>query len=910
MADIATLGIKVTTDGVQQASSNLDKLSKSSDTAAAAADRVDKTWQKATFSPQKLLTANESLKRYRQELDASAGASKRLADEAARNATALARENGVRDRLSALLATNRGQRILEAEAARRTAEGIGKTTAGYTAAGLSAKQLVAAQRQLPAQFTDIFTTLAAGQSPLQVFLQQGGQLKDVFGGVGPALRASAGYIAGLVNPLTITAAAVAGLGFAWKEQQDRLDDFNIALAKTNNFIGLTAEELVDLTEKIDRNSIATAGGVTEAVNRVVAGGRIAQEQLEGVSKSAAEVAAITGESIDSIVKKYEALSRDPVDTLLKLNESERFLTQEQLNRVRALEAEGRAQDAATEAIKIYMDNSDRMVSQVRANLGEVSRLWLEVKDAASQAWKMIGNVADAIAGVTRRQAEANTRLVAGLAASARNLSYPGAVGTAVGYARNIPNWFTGGNQAATDSRPRAVFMDEAAVDSVSLRAQIKAQEEYDRLRISNLSKAAKLEEEIADIRKKGLAAGKSEAEIQKTIADARARYKESLPKGPKGSTTDPSVSILQQLRTQIALNEEQSRSEKNLTESQRLRIRVTEQLETLGGKVSASRRAEIQAELQKLATTDAAVQKAKEQIQVESSLLRLREQIANAESARKQSNEIDLLGIRRGGDEVERQRRALEIEYKYQEEVRELYRQAAREKRSVSQQEEDELRESRDRMLADETAYYEERDRLQSDWRNGYQRALDDYVAYASDVASRAADAFNGITRTMEDALTEFFQTGKLDWKEFFSDISAQIARFYAQQIVKDFIEMLGGGTEGGMSSGSSGGGTDWGALIAKGIGMIFGGGRASGGPVQAGRLYEVGERGPELLQMGGRNFMIPGRDGYVQPNAGGRGNVALSQTFVVQGRLDRASRTQLAQEQGREASKAISRNS
>lgn len=909
MADIATLGIKVTTDGVAQASTSLDKLSKSSDTAAAAADRVDKTWQKATFSPQKLLTANESLKRYRQELDASASAGKRLADEAARNATALARENGVRDRLSALLATNRGQRILEAEAARRTSEGLAKTATGYTAAGLSAKQLVAAQRQLPAQFTDIFTTLAAGQSPLQVFLQQGGQLKDVFGGVGPALRASAGYIAGLVNPLTITAAAVAALGFAWKEQQDRLDDFNIALAKTNNFIGLTAQQLADFTAEIDAAGIATAGAATETVNRIVAGGRLTQEQFQQISQSVAEFSTLTGESIDSIVKKYEDLARDPVDTLLKLNESERFLTQAQYDRVKALQEEGRNQDAATEAIRIYAENMDRATNQVRGNLSEIAKLWIDVKNAASAAWQEIGNVADAIAGVARRQAEANVRLVAGLAASARSLSYPAALGTVTGYVRNIPNVLRG-PQADFSNVSSRVLGGGQAVDSVSLRAQIKAQEEYDRLRISNLSKAAKLEEEIADIRKKGLAAGKSEAEIQKTIADARARYKESLPKGPKGSTSDPSASILQQLRTQIALNEEQATSEKNLTESQRLRIRVTEQLEALGGKVSASRRAEISAELQKLATTDALVQKAKEQLQVEGSLLRLREQIARAEDARKQSNEIDLLGIRRGSDQVDRQRRALEIEYKYQDEVRELYRQAAREKRSVSQQEEDELRASRDRMLAMEKDYYSERDRLQSDWRNGYQRALDDYVAYASDVASRAADAFNGITRTMEDALTEFFQTGKLDWKEFFSDISAQIARFYAQQIVKDFLEMLGGGSEGGMSSGSSGGGTDWGALIAKGIGMIFGGGRASGGPVQAGRLYEVGERGPELLQMGGRNFMIPGRDGYVQPNAGGRGNVALSQTFVVQGRLDRASRMQLAQEQGREASKAISRNS
>ena len=58
-------------------------------------------------------------------------------------------------------------------------------------AGLSAKAMTAATRQLPAQFTDIFTGLVSGQSPMSVFIQQGGQLRDIFGGIAPAARALA-----------------------------------------------------------------------------------------------------------------------------------------------------------------------------------------------------------------------------------------------------------------------------------------------------------------------------------------------------------------------------------------------------------------------------------------------------------------------------------------------------------------------------------------------------------------------------------------------------------------------------------------------------------------------------------------------------------------------------------------------
>lgn len=815
MADIATLGIKVTTDGVQKASSDLDKLAKSGANAAKGAQQVAPAMDKAA---------------------------------------------------------------------------------------LSAKQLQAATRQLPMQFTDIFTGLASGQKPLQVLLQQGGQLKDTFGGVGPALRASAGYIAGLVNPITLVAGAAAALGLAWKEQQDRLDEFNISLAKTNNFIGMTAQQLADLTEEIDRNSVATTGGVAEAINRVVSGGRIAADQLRQVSQAAAETAALTGQSVDSIVKKYEELAKDPLDTLLKLNETEHFLTQAQYDRVKALQDEGKAQDAATEAIRIYLDNSNRMTSQVKANLSEISRSWLEVKEVASAAWREIGNFADTILGITRRQAEANSQLIASYAAAARNANTAASLSATINYLRNIPTVLRG--PAADFSGVTARTIGAPTVDSSAIRDAQKAQEEFDRLRLSNLDKAAKLEVEIADIRKKGLAAGKSEAEIEKVIADARARYKESLPKGPRGSTTDYSASILQQIRQQIALNEEQAGSEKALTESQRLRIRVTEQLDTLGKKVSAQRRAEIQAELERLQTTDAAVQKAKEQIQVESSLLRLREQIARTEAARAQANRIDLLGIGRGAEEVERQRRALDIEYDYQNELRELYRQAAREKREVTRQEEDELKASRDRMLAMEQDYFAQRKAMQEDWRNGAVRAIEDYMSEASDVAGRTAEAIDGVLNSLQGTFEDFFRTGRLDWKGFLDDINAELARFFSQQLVK---QILGSFMNGGQSSSSVGGG--WGQVIGQFIGSLFGGGRAHGGPVRAGRLYEVGEKGPELLQMGGRNFMIPGRDGYVVPDANKRsGDLYVQPTIVVQGRVDRRSASQIGAETARSAQTAVRR--
>ena len=59
--------------------------------------------------------------------------------------------------------------------------------------------------------------------------------------------------------------------------------------------------------------------------------------------------------------------------------------------------------------------------------------------------------------------------------------------------------------------------------------------------------------------------------------------------------------------------------------------------------------------------------------------------------------------------------------------------------------------------------------------------------------------------------------------------------------------------------------------------------GKAMGGPVSAGKMYEVGEKGPEILSTGGRNYLLPGKGGNVTPNhqlspaGGGSSNVIVN---------------------------------
>jgi phage-related minor tail protein len=68
-------------------------------------------------------------------------------------------------------------------------------------------------RTLPAQFTDIATQLAGGQSPFLILLQQGGRIKDQFGSVQGALSGVGEYIrsmVGIINPTTIALGGLIG----------------------------------------------------------------------------------------------------------------------------------------------------------------------------------------------------------------------------------------------------------------------------------------------------------------------------------------------------------------------------------------------------------------------------------------------------------------------------------------------------------------------------------------------------------------------------------------------------------------------------------------------------------------------------------------------------------------------------
>jgi phage-related minor tail protein len=252
--------------------------------------------------------------------------------------------------------------------------------------GTSAKQLANSMRMVPAQMTDIVVSLASGQAPLTVLLQQGGQLKDMFGGIGPAVKGLATYVGGLVNPFTLAAAAVGVLGLAYYQGSEEQDEFNKSLILTGNLIGKTSGQLAGIATRVSAATGATTGAAASVLNQLVSSGKVAGDSLERVTASIIETSKATGIATDQLVENFNDIAADPVAAITKLNDQYHFLTLATYNQIKALQDEGNQQDATRLATETYANTMNSRAKDIQDNLGSLEKGWNSLSNAAKAAW--------------------------------------------------------------------------------------------------------------------------------------------------------------------------------------------------------------------------------------------------------------------------------------------------------------------------------------------------------------------------------------------------------------------------------------------------------------------------------------------------------------------------------------------
>ena len=256
---------------------------------------------------------------------------------------------------------------------------------------ITAGQYNNAMRMAPAQFTDIVTQLAGGQNPFMIAIQQGGQLRDSFGGFGNMMKGMLSFISPLKLGIAGVAGGVGALAYAMYQGAEESRAYEKALILTGNQAGTTAGQLQQVAAEVG----SATGGYTEAREAVIAlasSGKVGAEDFSQFAQSIVLQSQATGQSVDDLAAKYVEIAKDPLKAVVELSGVYRTLTADVYAQVKALKDQGLEQEAVTLVMKKYSDESAAMAERVSENLGWIERGWNGVTKSAAAAWEIMKDI--------------------------------------------------------------------------------------------------------------------------------------------------------------------------------------------------------------------------------------------------------------------------------------------------------------------------------------------------------------------------------------------------------------------------------------------------------------------------------------------------------------------------------------
>ncbi|WWD12257.1 tail length tape measure protein [Escherchia phage Tuinin] len=274
-------------ESIDPTASKMDKLRK-------AATQLDALWKKGVVPDQTFFELGAILETQQNKLIATKKAMTeegRAALEESKNKARAAEEakkfvQALREQEEA--AGKSKSELLEMKAAQL---GVSQEAAPYIARlkeqekqiqklGISTGQYKQAMAQLPMQITDVVTSLASGMPVWLVAVQQGGQIKDSFGGASNALKALLSFL----NPVNVAFGLLSGTlaiaAYNAYKAQTELEAIKKTVQETTGLSGEFAEkiaigiqELSDKTgesaEDLAKAYITTKDGASEAIKKLV-----------------------------------------------------------------------------------------------------------------------------------------------------------------------------------------------------------------------------------------------------------------------------------------------------------------------------------------------------------------------------------------------------------------------------------------------------------------------------------------------------------------------------------------------------------------------------------------------------------------------------------------------------------------
>ncbi|HGW2364993.1 TPA: phage tail length tape measure family protein, partial [Escherichia coli] len=445
--------------------------------------------------------------------------------------------------------------------ARKTAsaveQGLSRQALAAQKAGISVGQYKAAMRTLPAQFTDIATQLAGGQNPWLILLQQGGQVKDSFGGMIPMFRGLAGAITLPMVGVTSLAVATGALAYAWYQGDSTLSAFNKTLVLSGNQSGLTADRMLTLS-RAGQAAGLTFNQASESLAALVNVGVRGGEQFDAINQSVARFASASGVEVDKVAEAFGKLTTDPTSGLMAMARQFRNVTAEQIAYVAQLQRSGDEAGALQAANDIATKGFDEQTRRLKENMGTLETWADKTGKAFKSMWDAILDIgrpessADMLASAQKAFDEADKKWQWYQSRSQRR-------GKTSSFRANLQGAWNDrenarlGLAAATlqsdmEKAGELAARDRAERDASQLKYTGEAQKGYERL-LTPLEKYTARQEEL----NKALKDGKIlQADYNTLMAAAKKDYESTLKK-PKSSGVKVSAGERQEDQAHAAL---------------------------------------------------------------------------------------------------------------------------------------------------------------------------------------------------------------------------------------------------------------------------------------------------------------------------------------------------------------------
>lgn len=677
--------------------------------------------------------------------------------------------------------------------------------------GISAGQYKQAMAQLPAQITDVVTSLASGMPVWLVAIQQGGQIKDSFGGVGNTFKVLLSFL----NPVNVGLAALAvSMGALVKAGYDAYKsqrDLQEALVLTGGYAGTSGAQFDKLAQDINNSTDATIGNIRSIATELAKSGKFTIEQIKAITKTTAQWSTVTGESSDKITDYFNKIAGDPVKGLAELNEQFNFLSEGQLTYIADLEKTKGKTEAVTTATKLFADVMDQRLAELADSATPLEKMWTDIKKWASDAWSWVGDhtlaalnlIIDVVAGTVeqvRYLLNQGDILIGEFIVSATKTmqKIPGLdnVGDSViSQQQKIINNAKENNKellkSIAERNERVKKGEQGYIDMMKNRAAVEQQ--YATKTKDNIRKEAK---ELAERDKKQKAekvkvsAGdKLEEQYQrdilaletqlrvlkehKTITDTISQQRKSL------WAEQAKIQILQEASTKRQLTDE----EKSILANKDKILAMAEQKAILGDQIVAQTRLN---QLQDSSIKFIQQQKAATEALAKTRGLSEREAARAAERAKVESDYLA-----KGGQKEDPQLKSM--------------------------------------MDALDNRYKEEDDK-RADWLAGAKNAFAEYGEEAmnmyDNIGNIASQALNGLSQQMADFLT----TGQANFKDFAKSIISLIVQMITKMVIFNAI------------SGAMGGDTWTIGSLLKNVGFATGGYTGDGGKYEPAGVVHKGE--------------------------------------------------------------------